>query len=60
MARCQWLTPVILATEQANISRTAVRSQSRQIVRETLSQKKKKQKQKNKPSEKRAGRVLKM
>jgi hypothetical protein len=35
----QWLTPVILATQEAEIRRIAVRGQPRQIVRETLSQK---------------------
>jgi hypothetical protein len=34
----QWFTPVILATQEAEI-RTMVQSQPRQIVRETLSQK---------------------
>jgi hypothetical protein len=37
----QWLTPVILATQEAEFRRIAVWSQPRQIV-ETLSQKKKK------------------
>jgi hypothetical protein len=31
-----WLTPVILATQEAEISTTLVRSQTRQIVPETL------------------------
>jgi hypothetical protein len=35
-AGCQWLTPVILATQKAEI-RIAVQSQPRQIVCETLS-----------------------
>jgi hypothetical protein len=35
-------TPVILATQKAEIRRITVRSQPRQIVHETLSQKKKK------------------
>jgi hypothetical protein len=40
LARCQWLTLVILATiQEAEIRRIAVQSQPRQIVRETLSQK---------------------
>jgi hypothetical protein len=37
-ARHRWLTPVILATREAEIRRIMVRSQPRQIVRETLSQ----------------------
>jgi hypothetical protein len=32
-----WLTPVILATQEAEIRRITVRSQPRQIVHETLS-----------------------
>jgi hypothetical protein len=44
-----WLTPVILATQEAEIRRITVRSQVRQIVHETLSQKS--------PSQKRAGGV---
>jgi hypothetical protein len=35
----QWLTPVILATQEAEIRRTAVRSQPRQIVLNTLFEK---------------------
>jgi hypothetical protein len=38
-SECQWLLPVILATQEAEIRRIAVQSQSRQIVLETLSQK---------------------
>jgi hypothetical protein len=34
---CWWLTPVILATQEAEIRRIMVRSQPRQIVHETLS-----------------------
>jgi hypothetical protein len=34
---CQWLTPVILATQEAEIRRINVQSQLRQIVLETLS-----------------------
>jgi hypothetical protein len=41
-ARCQWLTPVILATQEEELRRMAVQSQPKQIVCETLSQKKKK------------------
>jgi hypothetical protein len=38
-ARCQWLTPVILATQEAEIRRIPIRSQHREIVHKTLSQK---------------------
>jgi hypothetical protein len=38
-ARCQWLMPIILATEGAEIRRIKVQSQSRQIVHKTISQK---------------------
>jgi hypothetical protein len=38
----QWLTPVIPATQETAIRRITVQSQPRQIVLETLSQKKKK------------------
>jgi hypothetical protein len=38
-ARSQWLTSVILATQEAEIGRIKVRSQPGQIVHETLSQK---------------------
>jgi hypothetical protein len=38
-SRCRWLTPVILATQEAEIRRTAVRSQSGQIVPKTISKK---------------------
>jgi hypothetical protein len=43
-AGCQWLIPVILATQEAEIRRIAVGSQPKQIVLKTLSQKKKSQK----------------
>jgi hypothetical protein len=36
-ARCWWLTPVILVTQEAEIRRITVPSQPRQIVCETLS-----------------------
>jgi hypothetical protein len=36
----QWLTPVVLATQEAEIKRIAVQSQPGQIVLETLSRKK--------------------
>jgi hypothetical protein len=35
----QWLTSVILATQEAEIRRITVRRQARQIVHKTLSQK---------------------
>jgi hypothetical protein len=37
LARCQWPTSVILATQEAEIRRIAVRSQLGQIVHKTLS-----------------------
>jgi hypothetical protein len=36
-ARCQWLTPVIAATQEAEIRRIKVQSQPGQIVCKTLS-----------------------
>jgi hypothetical protein len=39
LAGCWWLTPIILATQEAEIRRTAVQSHSGQIVHKTLSQK---------------------
>jgi hypothetical protein len=48
-ARHRWLTPIILATPEAEIRRITVWGQPRQIVRETLSRKN--------PSQKRAGGV---
>jgi hypothetical protein len=36
-ARNRWLTPVILATQEAEIRRIMVQSQLEQIVHETLS-----------------------
>jgi hypothetical protein len=45
----QWLTPIILATQEAEIRRITVQNHPGQIVQETLSQKK--------PSQKRAGGV---
>jgi hypothetical protein len=44
-----WLTPIILATQEAEIRRVTFRSQTQQMVCETLSRKN--------PSQKRAGRV---
>jgi hypothetical protein len=41
-ARRQWFTPVIPATQEAEIRRIVVESQPGQIVCETLTQKKKK------------------
>jgi hypothetical protein len=41
LARCWWLTPVILATQEAEIWRITVRSQPRQIVHLDLISKKK-------------------
>jgi hypothetical protein len=46
----QWLTPVIRATQEAEIRRIEVQNQLEQIVQETLSQKN--------PSQKRAGRMV--
>jgi hypothetical protein len=43
-ARYWWLTTVIPATQEAEIRRIAVQNQPRQIVKETLSQKKQSQK----------------
>jgi hypothetical protein len=48
-ARSWWVTPVILATQEAEIRRTSVQSQPRQMVPEILSRKK--------PSQERAGTV---
>jgi hypothetical protein len=39
LAGHQWLTPVILATQETEIKRIGVPSQPRQIVRKILSQK---------------------
>jgi hypothetical protein len=49
IARCQWLTPIILATQEAEIKRIEVRSQPEQIVLKTLSRKY--------PTQKKAGEV---
>jgi hypothetical protein len=48
-SRCQWLTPIILATQEAEIRRIVVLNQPGKIVRETLSRRS--------PSQKRAGGV---
>jgi hypothetical protein len=37
LARCWWLRPIILATEEAEIRRIVVQNQLRQIVQKTLS-----------------------
>jgi hypothetical protein len=39
ISRCWWLTPVIPATQEAEIRSIAVGSQPRQIVHETISKK---------------------
>jgi hypothetical protein len=39
LAGHQWLVPIILATQEAEIRRIVVRSQSQKIVCKTLSQK---------------------
>jgi hypothetical protein len=43
-ARCPWLTPVILVTQEAEIRRIEVQSQRGQIVYKTLSRKNQSQK----------------
>jgi hypothetical protein len=40
LARCRWLTPVILATREAEIRRVLVGSQPGEIIHDTLSRKK--------------------
>jgi hypothetical protein len=47
-ARCQWLTPVIVATQEAVFRRIAVLSQPGQLVHKTQSQKNLSQKKKKK------------
>jgi hypothetical protein len=37
--RCWWLTPVILATQEAEIKRIKIQSQPQQIVLKTVSKK---------------------
>jgi hypothetical protein len=39
-AKCQWLTPVILTTQEAKISKITVQSQPGQIAPKTLFKKK--------------------
>jgi hypothetical protein len=39
LARCQWLKPVILATQETEIRKISVQSQAEKIVCKTLSQK---------------------
>jgi hypothetical protein len=51
-ARCQWLTPVILTTQEAEIGRMAVRRQTWANSSRDLHLKKKKKK-----SQKKAGRI---
>jgi hypothetical protein len=51
IARCWWVMPVVLATQEAEIRRISVCSQPRQTVCKTLSQKN--------PSQNRAGGVTK-
>jgi hypothetical protein len=46
IAKCQWLTPVTLAPQEAKIRRIEVLSQPGKIVHKTLFQKKKKKKKK--------------
>jgi hypothetical protein len=45
---CQWLIPINLATQEAEIRRFEVQSHPDQIVQENLSQKKKKSHKKKK------------
>jgi hypothetical protein len=47
-SRHQWLTPVILATQEAEIRRIEDESQPSQIIQDTLSQKTSKQKNNHK------------
>jgi hypothetical protein len=48
VAGCWWVTSIILATQEVEISRIMVQSQPGQIVLETLSRKKKKRKKERK------------
>jgi hypothetical protein len=50
MLRCQWLTPVIPATQEAEMRQIMVQSQPRKIVHQTQSAKN--------PSQKRDGKVV--
>jgi hypothetical protein len=44
LARCQWLTPVILATQEAEIKRNSSKPTPANISKDSISKKKKKKK----------------